>query len=161
METRIEVKIRTGKPGMHGSAGAYFTVEAALLLPFVLAVIVLVIYLWFYQYDRCLLEQDAGVLALRGSVCGISDKEELMQWLEGEAQKTDADKYINWTRKNIEMKLERDALKVKSAGELNYPFANISFWSGENIWKTEVTYKTELVRPVFFVRTYRKLMGGK
>lgn len=149
------------KSGARGSTGAYFTVEAALLFPFVIAVIVLVIYLWLYQYDRCLMEQDAGILALRGSTCGISDKEELMQWLEGEKQKIEEDKYLNWTTENMEMKLEKDILKVKSTGQLNYPFGNISFWSGGNSWKTEVTYKNKLVRPVLFVRTCRKLIGGK
>ena len=39
---------------------AYFTVEAAVLYPIVLGVIVLMTYLLFFQYDRCLLEQDMG-----------------------------------------------------------------------------------------------------
>lgn len=33
---------------------AYFTVEAAVLYPIVLGVIVLMTYLLFFQYDRCL-----------------------------------------------------------------------------------------------------------
>ena len=37
-----------------GMAGAFFTVEAAILYPLVLAVIVLMVYLLFFQYDRCL-----------------------------------------------------------------------------------------------------------
>ena len=45
-------------------AGAYLTVEAALILPMVLGVIILVIYLLFFQYDRCLMEQNVGKLAL-------------------------------------------------------------------------------------------------
>lgn len=45
----------------------YFTVEAALLLPFVFMIIVLMIFLSFYCYDRCVLEQCAYAAALRGS----------------------------------------------------------------------------------------------
>ena len=45
----------------------YFTVEAALLLPFVMMSIVLMIFLSFYCYDRCMLEQCAYAAALRGS----------------------------------------------------------------------------------------------
>ena len=44
---------------------AYFTVEAAVLYPIVLGVIVLMTYLLFFQYDRCLLEQDMGRAAVR------------------------------------------------------------------------------------------------
>ena len=43
---------------------AYFTVEAAVLYPIVLGVIVLMTYLLFFQYDRCLLEQDMGRAAV-------------------------------------------------------------------------------------------------
>lgn len=39
---------------------AYFTVEAAVLYPVVLGVVLLMMYLLFFQYDRCLLEQDMG-----------------------------------------------------------------------------------------------------
>ena len=46
---------------------AYFTVEAAVLYPVVLGVVLLMMYLLFFQYDRCLLEQDMGRAAgLRG-----------------------------------------------------------------------------------------------
>ena len=37
---------------------AYFTVEAAVLYPIVLGVIVLMTYLLFFQYDRCLFDTE-------------------------------------------------------------------------------------------------------
>lgn len=46
---------------------AYFTVEAALVLPIVIAALLFVIYMMLFQYDRCLLEQDMGAIALWGS----------------------------------------------------------------------------------------------
>lgn len=50
-----------------GMAGAFFTVEAAILYPLVLAVIVLMVYLLFFQYDRCLLDQDIGKAAVQNA----------------------------------------------------------------------------------------------
>ena len=35
----------------------YFTIEAALILPFVTGVILVILYLLFFQYNRCLLVQ--------------------------------------------------------------------------------------------------------
>lgn len=45
----------------------YFTLEAAILLPFVMMTMVFMIFLSFYCYDRCILEQCAYAAALRGS----------------------------------------------------------------------------------------------
>lgn len=45
----------------------YFTVEAAILLPLVTMTMVFMIFLSFYCYDRCMLEQCAYAAALRGS----------------------------------------------------------------------------------------------
>ena len=49
----------------------YFTVEAALLLPFVMMSIVFMIFLSFYCYDRCILEQCAYAAAKEG-IRGLS-----------------------------------------------------------------------------------------
>lgn len=45
----------------------YFTVEAALIFPMALLFTVMMIFLAFYSYDRCVLEQSAYEAALRGA----------------------------------------------------------------------------------------------
>ena len=55
-----------------GMAGAFFTVEAAILYPLVLAVIVLMVYLLFFQYDRCLLDRKGS-----SSECGEMDTDQV------------------------------------------------------------------------------------
>ena len=52
---------------------AYFTVEAALVFSITISVILFVVYLLLFQYDRCLLEQDMGAMALWGSRVEASD----------------------------------------------------------------------------------------
>ncbi|MDO5476470.1 MAG: hypothetical protein Q4F43_05070 [Eubacteriales bacterium] len=49
-------------------ADAYFTVEAALLVPVTVCIIVMIMYLCFYLYDRCVLSQDSYVLSYRQSI---------------------------------------------------------------------------------------------
>lgn len=46
---------------------AYFTVEAALVLPMVMLFTVMMIFLAFYSYDRCVMEHSAYEAALRGA----------------------------------------------------------------------------------------------
>lgn len=72
---------------------AYFTVEAAVLYPIVLGVIVLMTYLLFFQYDRCLLEQDMGRAAVRSGSRWMQKKEELNRQLQ--------EKDMFLTRRNI------------------------------------------------------------
>lgn len=50
------------------AAEAYFTVEAAMVIPIVLCILVMLIYLAFYLYDRCILAQDCYVLSYRQSI---------------------------------------------------------------------------------------------
>jgi len=49
-----------------GFSGSY-TVEASLLFPFILSVIVFLIYISFFLHDRCVMNQSAYQAALRGS----------------------------------------------------------------------------------------------
>lgn len=54
----------------------YFTVEAALILPMALLFCVMMIFLAFYSYDRCVLEQSAYESALRGTSNHIKNANE-------------------------------------------------------------------------------------
>jgi hypothetical protein len=53
---------------LFGDHDAYFTVEAALVIPIVLGILVMIIYLSFYLYDRCVMAQDCYVLSYRQSI---------------------------------------------------------------------------------------------
>lgn len=55
---------------------AYFTVEAALIFPMALLFTIMMIFLAFYSYDRCILEQSAYEAALRGTGNHISSAQE-------------------------------------------------------------------------------------
>ena len=54
----------------------YLTVEASLLFPMVLLFTVMMIFLGFYSYDRCVLEQSAYEAALRGTGNHIKSEQE-------------------------------------------------------------------------------------
>lgn len=70
----IEFLYCTGMKGIHythpnknRSEEAYFTVEAALVLPIVMLLTVMMIFLAIYSYDRCVMEHSAYEAALRGT----------------------------------------------------------------------------------------------
>ena len=61
---------------MRKRENGYFTVEASLIFPLVLLFTVMMIFLAFYSYDRCVLEQSAYEAALRGTGNHIKSAQE-------------------------------------------------------------------------------------
>ena len=61
---------------MRKRENGYFTVEAALIFPMVLLFTVMMIFLAFFSYDRCVLEQSAYEAALRGTGNHIKSAQE-------------------------------------------------------------------------------------
>lgn len=138
----------------------YFTVEAALVLPIVISVFVLLIYLIFFQYNRCLLEQDAGALALKGCTVQEEEKDLLMQKLRQYESGINLNKYMMWNQESMDIVLKQDKVKVTGNGELKFPFYNL-YQRVDDIWHTSVSFENHRVDPVGFIRMYRKITGGK
>lgn len=128
---------------MKKSMEGYFTVEAALLFPMILGVILFVIYSWFYQYDRCLMEMDTGTMALRGCADEIYDE-----------------KYVAWEPGQAQLTRKQDTVRAERTGRLTFPFSGFKLWNGEAVWRAKAAYENHRVSPVLFVRTYYKVTGG-
>ena len=88
---------------MKKESDAYFTVEAAILYPIILSVILLMTYLLLFQYDRCLLEQDIGkATVLSGSKWTLT-KEQLNDYMQA-----DRISPVFWLRRSRNVQNKRD-----------------------------------------------------
>lgn len=141
----------------HGNG--YFTVEAALVLPIVMSALLLGIYLFCFQYDRCLLEQDAAGLLLWSStaVQNIEDAEELKRQMQSRAAEVYKEKYVAWDFTAMEIRLEKNEIGVSGRGAITFPVPQWNIWNDTNLWEAETVYKSSRQRPVLFIRQYRKL----
>ncbi|MDE7271307.1 MAG: pilus assembly protein [Acetatifactor sp.] len=139
---------------------AYFTVEAALVFPIVLGVVLFTIYLLFFQYDRCLLEQSAGVLAMRGCTLQITDGEELVRELQSQSREEDRG-WLAWSMEDAVISLKRNCVTVQRSGELKFPFRGFLSGWGNCVWKCSAARESHRIKPVNFIRNCRKIMGGK
>lgn len=140
---------------------AYFTVEAAMVVTITLCVIVLLIYLVFYQYNRCLMEMDMGALALRGCTILAENKEDLMLELKRQETEIYQKKYMMWKKGKTEMELEGGTIKVSGSGKLKIPFGSMYGGNGKSHWEASAAYENQRIDPVSSIRLYRKLTGGK
>lgn len=139
---------------------AYFTVEAALVLPIVIGVILFLIYSVFFQYNRCLMEQDVGALALKGCSIQADDKSLLMLQLEEYADNVYEKKYIAWGKSRMEIKLEGRNIQVIQRGKLKFSLGSLLLGETEKNWDTTAEFENQRIDPVGLIRIYRKITGG-
>ena len=145
---------------MRKKVEAYLTVEVSLLMPVILGVILLVVYLLFFQYDRCLMEQSTGILAMRGCTLQIADKKELLVEIMEYSEQKD-NRYLAWDMYDAAVCLRGNRVRVEREGRLKFPFRGLMFWSGTGEWGSSIVYENYRIRPVDFIRNCRKVMGGK
>lgn len=137
----------------------YLTVEAALVFPFSLAAILMGICLFVFQYDRCLMEQDAGRLAVWAEGIEECDQEEMENRLKAGMAKLSKEKYVGWEFEDFEATMHHQQVIVKGEGNYKYKIPGWNFFHDENTWTSNVTVKRSMLSPVSFIRAYRRLGG--
>ena len=121
---------------------AYFTVEAACILPIIFGVYVFIIYAMLYQYDRCLLEQDVALLVLK------TDWEENRSAALSGEQINESEAYLVLELEENVLKEEWGEISAWAKGKVNIPFY------GD--WGMKVSYTCGQIRPVDWIRMKQK-----
>ena len=151
---------RVSIEGVRKSLNAYFTVEAALVLPLVMSAMMMGIYLFCYQYNRCLLELDMGSLLIwsRAAAAENAGKtEEIKESVLRRASEINREKYAAWKLTGIDIRLNNNDISLEGRGELAFPVPGWNLWNNDNLWEAEAAYESKRLSPVFFIRQYRKL----
>ena len=131
---------------------AYFTVEAACILPLVFSVYVFLIYGMFYQYDRCLLEQDVAQLVLR-----TQWEEDRKSVLSGE-QIRESETYLAFELGENVLKKERGEISAQARGTVIMPLSGFMPWNGKDDWELKASYTCMEVRPTEWIRLKKKML---
>ena len=126
---------------------AYFTVEAACVLPLVFGVYIFLIYGMFYQYDRCLLEQDVALQVLKE------------QWEEPQ-QTGELEQYLAFELIENVVKTEKNVVAAQARGNMIVPFPRISLWTKSEKWSMEASFLSRKGRPAEWIRLSHKIMEG-
>ncbi len=126
----------------------------------VLGVVLLVIYLLFFQYDRCLMEQNVGKLAMRGCTFQLTDSEEIVARIVAQSRQAD-ERFLAWELGDIKVTMKGNRVRVERSGEMEFPFKRFVFWQADSVWQSRIVYENNRIEPVQFIRNCRKIMGGK
>lgn len=140
---------------------AYFVVEAAMVLPLVISAIVLVVSLFVFQYDRCLMEQDVAAQALKSAVVEADSTKELTEKMQMQIAELYRNKYVAWDLTMLDIKLEKGIIEAVGRGKFSFLLPEWNLWNEKNDWDAQAIYKAHRIVPVDFIRNCRKIKGGK
>ena len=146
---------------MNQKVNAFFSVEAALILPLAIGAVLLAVSLFVFQYDRCLMEQDMAAQALKAATAESGTNEELTEKIQMQTAGLYRNKYVAWDILMLEIKAKRGIIEAAGKGEFRFPVPGWNFWNGENVWSAQAEYKAHRISPVSFIRNCRKLKGEK
>lgn len=139
---------------------AFFTLEAVMVMPLSIATILLMVCLFVFQYDRCLMEQDVAAQALKAASVQAGTKEELEEKIRNQTAGLYRNKYVAWDLIALEIKMEKQVIEAAGEGEFSFPVPGWNLWGKENTWSARAGYKARRISPVSFIRNCRKITGG-
>ena len=132
---------------------AYFTVEAALVMPVVLCVIVMILYLSFYLYDRCILAQDLYILSYRQSI----EKGSAERAGSRAAQEALYGRVFMLAGLETEVSAGT-SVRVRGNASMTAPVFGLAFFDGQGRWGLAVEEKAKKTDPPKDFRRVRRLL---
>lgn len=131
-----------------------YTIEAALLMPLILGIIVVLIFTSFFLHDRAVMYEGAILLANRYTNEHTMSNEAIKQELETMSKQIINKKVLTTKNISTEIKVKDKEIIVKSSGDFNFPTMYVV---QEVFHKQQVTIKTtkkmKRINPVSFIRT--------
>ncbi len=105
---------------MSSDRNGYMTVEAAFIVPWVVFIIVWIMYLGYFQYDRCLLFQDNYSLATQ-TAARIDTTEGKQSWLDSHKAGQLGIKYMATRSVQCTGTVSSTGIQINSALKVSHP----------------------------------------
>ncbi|MBD5541160.1 MAG: pilus assembly protein [Lachnospiraceae bacterium] len=123
-----------------------FTIEAAVIIPFIVCLLMTILFLAFFLYDRCSLERAAGSAALRGS-------REI--WESSDVQYQKANEGIDFVLSHNLLGADYVDKQIKISGNEIEVILRMQYHK----WEFQAESQKKVVNPVNFIRICRKGKG--
>lgn len=133
----------------------YFSVEAALVVPFAIAAIVTVVYLTIYQYDRCIVEQDLIMLSVYAASMDRGDDGE--NRLQKRVREVDVTQYLNCRLETFRVEVAGNTVRSEAGGIYLYPIPGWNWFTDQSGWQMEAFCKMKDFTPEKVLRGMRKI----
>ena len=138
----------------------YLTIEAALIMPIALGIVILVLRIWFFRYDRVLQDMDAGGVVVRCMEQQDMSDDEKAAYVIEQMQGRYKDSYIAWTFGDITAECRKDSVSCSVTGSTGRIAGISGLWNVPDTI-TALSRRNRTILPeVFVIRTYRKALGA-
>lgn len=135
-----------------GQLKGSYTVEASLIVPLLIMVVILLIYAVFYLYDVACIWQGSYLAALRAEIEGgeLACKQQ-----RAEETCTDYFRQELWALQNpqYQVNIDRGRIVTSMQAKMRVPVGGRIFHS---LWQIEAAGEVKRIRPVAFIRTCNK-----
>lgn len=135
------------------TAKGYMTLEASFLLTWTMFLFVLLIYLSFYSYDKCVLFQDAYTVCFKGSI--QKDEDRVVPYINANLQKQFGKKYFGVGRVTGTVDKDGNTTRVTGECQVKVPIRQFLTMQGEAGWKISTCAKAQIANPTKIIRKCR------
>lgn len=134
----------------------YLTVEAALVVPFVMGGIIFTMYLCFYLYHAGILTQISHIAALRGSGLTNASEKEIKAFVEEETKELLKQKVLIRQEIKQDIKISLSRIQVNLAMEMAMPIME-EIPLVKRLWTIKREAEATRINPVKIIRGVRKI----
>ena len=134
----------------------YMTLEAAFIVPWVFFIIVWLMYVAYFEYDRALLFQDNYILATQtaGRIDTVENKQ---SWFEQNKMHRIGAKYMGTKKVIIEGDVSWNKIRVSSRTSVNHPLNYTANMIPRSNWNISDTVEADNFSFVQRIRTFRSI----
>lgn len=137
---------------------AYMTLEASMLMPMILGGIVFTLYLGFYLYNVCLLQQVAYTAALRGSLIKEGSNEQIEEYTKNELNELLSSRLLAIKEWEGRVEVSSGKVRIWVSATTCMPFGE---WLSSRLgfWEYETNVQATRMDAVSHIRGIR-ILGG-
>ncbi len=138
-----------------------FTIEASIIIPIIIMITVMILYISFFLYNRCIISQKCYIIAFRGSMYedGFTDPVlDRFGFIEREKEALFGNKLIAIKSFHTKSDIQDKSIVVLTEAYIKVPFSLLlkrqGFYTG---WIIKEQKKANIIKEIDFIRNCRKL----
>lgn len=141
------------KNTLHG----YMTVEAALIMPIVWFAVFFLIFAGFFQYDRCVAQQDCKMMVMRASDMREEDEATVLRKIVEKGELADRKKLLFSGSVQKDFRMSKNNVRMRIEGKVNTVLNRLIKETDLKVFAYASEYETEKYDPVRFIRICRRI----
>lgn len=136
------------------TAKGYMTLEASFIIIWTVFLFVLLIYLSFYSYDKCVLFQDAYAVCFRGSI--QKREEQVVSYINAHIKEQFGRKYFGVGQVQGHVDRDGNTTSVEGECQVKVPVRQLFTLYDKEGWKISTRARAQIINPTKVIRRCRQ-----